>query len=190
MNLFVVFCGNVSMSWWKMTKYCMWTSSIEKLWIITYLKTNLMISSSKQSFEEETSMSVMNDENLEMKTYWSSLWPAGVIEHFENNNLRTLDLMTKFDSLLIKRQKQDCKWREMNFSEFDSGGGLTRPILTGTMAYKLGLPNSLRVHPIFHVSCLKKVIGENLPVQKILLELDEEGKIILEPEAVMETRNW
>ena len=58
----------------------------------------------------------------------------------------------------------------------------------GTMAYKLELPASSQVHPVFHVSCLKKVIGENLPVQTILPELDEEGKIILEPEAVMETR--
>ena len=58
----------------------------------------------------------------------------------------------------------------------------------GTMAYKLELPASSRVHPIFHASCLKKVIGENLPVQTILPELDEEGKIILEPEAVTETR--
>ena len=44
------------------------------------------------------------------------------------------------------------------------------------------------MHPIFHVSCLKKVIGDKLPVQTILPELDEEGKIILEPEAVTETR--
>ena len=58
----------------------------------------------------------------------------------------------------------------------------------GTMAYKLELPASSRVHPVFHVSCLKKVIGENIPVQTIFPELDEEGKIILEPEAVMETR--
>ena len=58
----------------------------------------------------------------------------------------------------------------------------------GTMAYKLELPDSSRVHPIFHVSCLKKVIGENIPVQTILPELDEEGKIILEPKEVMETR--
>ena len=58
----------------------------------------------------------------------------------------------------------------------------------GTMAYKLELPASSRVHPVFHVSCLKKVIGDKLLVQKILLELDEEGKIILEPEAVMEKR--
>ena len=58
----------------------------------------------------------------------------------------------------------------------------------GTMEYKLELPASSRVHPIFHVSCLKKVIGENLLVQTILPKLDEEGKIILEPEVVMETR--
>ena len=56
------------------------------------------------------------------------------------------------------------------------------------MAYKLELPASSQVHPVFHVSCLNKVIGENIPVQTILLELDEEGKIILELEAVIEIR--
>ena len=58
----------------------------------------------------------------------------------------------------------------------------------GTMTYKLELPASSRVHPIFHVSCLKKVIGEKIPVQTIFPELDEEEKIILEPEAVTKTR--
>ena len=60
----------------------------------------------------------------------------------------------------------------------------------GTMAYKLELPAASWVHPIFHVSCLKKVIGDKIPIQTILLELDEEGKIILKPEAITETRNW
>ena len=49
----------------------------------------------------------------------------------------------------------------------------------GTMGYKLELPTSSRVHPVFHVSCLKKVIGDKLLVQTIFPELDEEGKIIL-----------
>jgi hypothetical protein len=58
----------------------------------------------------------------------------------------------------------------------------------GTMAYKLELPASSRVHPVFHVSCLKKVIGDKIPFQTILPELDEEGKMILEPEAITNTR--
>ena len=35
---------------------------------------------------------------------------------------------------------------------------------------------------------LKKVIGDKIPIQTIFPKLDEEGKTILEPEAVMETR--
>jgi hypothetical protein len=56
------------------------------------------------------------------------------------------------------------------------------------MAYKLELPASSRVHPVFLVSCLKKVIGDKILVQTILPELDEEGKIILEPESINDTR--
>jgi hypothetical protein len=58
----------------------------------------------------------------------------------------------------------------------------------GTMAYKLELPASSRVHPVFHVPCLKKVIGHKIPVQTIFPELDKEGKIILEPKAITDTR--
>ena len=35
----------------------------------------------------------------------------------------------------------------------------------GTMAYKLELPASSRVHPIFHVSCLNKIIGDKIPIK-------------------------
>jgi hypothetical protein len=58
----------------------------------------------------------------------------------------------------------------------------------GTMAYKFEFPTSSRVHPGFHVSCLKKVIGDKIPVQTILPELNEEGKIILKPKAITDTR--
>ena len=44
----------------------------------------------------------------------------------------------------------------------------------GTMAYKLQLLASSRVHPVFHVSCLKEVIGDKLPVQTIFSEFYEE----------------
>ena len=58
----------------------------------------------------------------------------------------------------------------------------------GSMSYKLELPTSSRVHPVFHVSCLKKVINDKLPIQTILPELDEEGKIILEIEEITKIR--
>ena len=50
----------------------------------------------------------------------------------------------------------------------------------GSMAYKLELSASSRVHPIFHVSFLKKIIGDKIPIQTIFPELDE-GKVIFEP---------
>ena len=58
----------------------------------------------------------------------------------------------------------------------------------GSIAYKLEVPPYSRVHPFFHVSCLKKVIGDTLPVQTMLPKIDEEGKIILEPEEITEIR--
>jgi hypothetical protein len=37
----------------------------------------------------------------------------------------------------------------------------------GTMTYKLALAASSRVHPVFHVSSLKNVIGDKILVQTI-----------------------
>jgi len=82
----------------------------------------------------------------------------------------------------LKQANKDNKFTPMYY-------GLYKVLQkVGTMAYKLELPVASRVHPVFHVSCLKKVIVDKLPVQTILPELDEEEKIILESEAVIETR--
>ncbi len=84
--------------------------------------------------------------------------------------------------IFFKQQKKDNKLAPKYYGPYK----VLQKI--GSMAYKLELPPSSRIHPVFHVSCLKKVIGENIPVQTMLPELDEEGKFILEPEAVIETR--
>ena len=52
----------------------------------------------------------------------------------------------------------------------------------GSMDYKLELPASSWAQPVFHVSCLNMLIGDKIPIQMVFLELDEEGKVILELE--------
>eukprot|EP00253_Pinus_taeda_P021975 PITA_21975 len=53
---------------------------------------------------------------------------------------------------------------------------------------QLALPPTAKIRPVFHVSCLKKVIGNNCRIQTSLPELDEEGSIWLQPEQVLDTR--
>ena len=56
----------------------------------------------------------------------------------------------------------------------------------GQVAYQLSLPSHSKLHPIFHVSCLKKVIGTRCQIQTNLPELAEEGSIWLQPEVVLD----
>jgi hypothetical protein len=58
----------------------------------------------------------------------------------------------------------------------------------GVMAYDIDLPRSRKIHNVFHVSCLKRVIGKHIfPIEE-LPPLDEEGQLILIPEEILEVR--
>jgi hypothetical protein len=87
-----------------------------------------------------------------------------------------------YKQMSLKKDKKDNKLSPKYYGPYKVLQNI------GTMAYKLEFLESSRVHPVFHVSCLKNVIGDNIPVQTIFPELDEEGKIILEPEAIDDTR--
>jgi hypothetical protein len=56
----------------------------------------------------------------------------------------------------------------------------------GHVAYQLAFPSHSKLHHVFHVSCLKKVIGTKCQIQANLLELDEEGSIWLQPQAFLD----
>lgn len=57
------------------------------------------------------------------------------------------------------------------------------------IAYKLALPQQSKIHPVFHVSCLKTKMGPNIHPRMTLPPLTEEGYLHPEPERVLD-RRW
>ena len=58
----------------------------------------------------------------------------------------------------------------------------------GTVSYKLALPLESKIHPVFHVSCLKLKLGQHVTPLPTLPPIDEEGHVLSEPIAVLQTR--
>ena len=81
----------------------------------------------------------------------------------------------------MKQQKKNNKLSPRYFGPYQIMQNI------GSVAYKLQLPPTTKMHLVFHVSYFKKVIGQNIPTQTVVLELDEEERIILEPKCILQT---
>ena len=59
----------------------------------------------------------------------------------------------------------------------------------GKVAYKLELPAHSKIHPVFHVSQLKKVVGEATPISEIPAVLSSDLEWLAEPEELLDVRS-
>ena len=58
----------------------------------------------------------------------------------------------------------------------------------GEVAYELELPIGSKIHNVFHVSCLNKVIGQHISISYTLPPLDDEVQLVLIPDKILKTR--
>jgi hypothetical protein len=58
----------------------------------------------------------------------------------------------------------------------------------GKVAYKLDLPATTSIHPVFHISQLRPALGANLSKQSIPTQLTSELEFVVKPEALLGVR--
>ena len=58
----------------------------------------------------------------------------------------------------------------------------------GPIAYKLDLPLTSCIHPVFHISCLKAKFGQHINPIPTLPPVDSQGHLSPEPTAILQQR--
>eukprot|EP00253_Pinus_taeda_P004302 PITA_04302 len=102
------------------------------------------------------------------------------------DNQGIINLLKENISMACNRMKQQADQRptEREFKE----GDWVFVILQPYKQLSLKQQGNCRIHNTFHVSSLKITVGQNQTAQTEIPETDEEGRIILEPEGILATK--
>lgn len=105
------------------------------------------------------------------------------------------------DSHRTEREFKDGDWVYLKLHPYRQHSLVKRPVhklsprfygpfqvtsRIGKVAYKLNLPPNSKIHPIFHVSLLKKRIGDDTPLSSTLPPFDDNGEVIWTPLKVLD----
>lgn len=86
------------------------------------------------------------------------------------------------------KQKSVAMWHNMKLASRYYGPFQILQKL-GTVAYKLNLPPTSKIHHVFHVSALKQKLGQHISHLPTLPPIDTEGTILLpKPEQIIDRR--
>lgn len=75
-------------------------------------------------------------------------------------------------------------WRNLKLGSKYYGPYLIT-VRIGVMAYRLALPPKSRVHPMFHVSLLKKKLGDRVVVLSSLPSSGSDGQFLVQPVTIL-----
>ncbi|XP_027103329.1 uncharacterized protein [Coffea arabica] len=123
-------------------------------------------------------------------THWSSWLPTAKLWY--NTNFHTSLKVTPFEALYGYKPNH-IPLGPFHDSVIPAAASMLQDRLqivakVGAVAYKLLPPDKARIHPVFHVSLLKKRVGNTQAVEPTLPAIDSADQCLLEPEKILQRR--
>ncbi|KAK0595267.1 hypothetical protein LWI29_005087 [Acer saccharum] len=115
-------------------------------------------------------------------------------EEVERELMARDEVVAKVKKELEKAQGRMKKYYDQGRRDvsFEPGDFVPFKVLEriGKVAYKLELPSTSRLHPVFHVIVLKRRMGNPSLISSDLPAFDTEGNLLIQPITALRYRNW